>query len=454
MPMAAQAVTKHRDTLQHELEQQIRRADIAERALQLTRKALHDAQDANIQLEADLLTLRADNESLRSITLQAKATGSKQVETDQQGSSSLSSVSQELKQLQEQYDLLLHEKNTLSERYHKDYKRWNNFKRYHYHDERARASARDENGSSTPSRRSKGKRAPAIMSSPLKFGSPRSVPRRSRTAPRADAHAGSKIARLAIPDSPTGRLIAGSGTVTHLREQDDNPFSDTREADISSGDPHALATRPSLPSTPSKRAARLLSTEPLSPGAMNFQSSPSRKRIRLSPVPSVDKLGAPPSLPGIASSSILPPPRSMQYSCYKGKGRYAKQAEPPSLGESSRKPPAGFKYDEVVRGSRQRKHLHAGDCECCHEYYESVGPQPPRLQPPLWRSPPAARRDQAVHTPTASEDISSNIDAHKHEISRHRHQWQPPATPPGYWTIGFPDTQEIADINNAARQNP
>ncbi|KDQ59381.1 hypothetical protein JAAARDRAFT_107986, partial [Jaapia argillacea MUCL 33604] len=41
-------------------------------------------------------------------------------------------------------------------------------------------------------------------------------------------------------------------------------------------------------------------------------------------------------------------------------------------------------------------------------------------------------------------------DQHRKEISRHRHQWAPPSTPPGYWNIGFPDTQEAADINQQA----
>lgn len=44
------------------------------------------------------------------------------------------------------------------------------------------------------------------------------------------------------------------------------------------------------------------------------------------------------------------------------------------------------------------------------------------------------------------------IAAHKQEISRHRQQWERASTPPGYWNIGFPDTQEADAINERARE--
>ena len=42
------------------------------------------------------------------------------------------------------------------------------------------------------------------------------------------------------------------------------------------------------------------------------------------------------------------------------------------------------------------------------------------------------------------------IQRHMQEISRHRHNWAPPSTPPKYWSIGFPDTQEVEEINREA----
>jgi len=128
-------------------------------------------------------------------------------------------------------------------------------------------------------------------------------------------------------------------------------------------------------------------------------------------------------------------------------------------------------FEEVVRGKASRRTLNAADCEECRDYYEAVGPMPPRLQAPLWRTPP--RRQQHTHhraiaTHALSEDnvldgfnahqiamsrgSPSHVNAHRQEISRHRAQWAPPRTPPGYWDIGFPDTQAAAAINERAEE--
>lgn len=49
------------------------------------------------------------------------------------------------------------------------------------------------------------------------------------------------------------------------------------------------------------------------------------------------------------------------------------------------------------------------------------------------------------------EEVDEELAHHVHEISRHRNRWEAPATPPGYWDINFPDTQEAAAINLRAR---
>lgn len=41
---------------------------------------------------------------------------------------------------------------------------------------------------------------------------------------------------------------------------------------------------------------------------------------------------------------------------------------------------------------------------------------------------------------------------HRQAISRHRHHWERTKTPPGYWNIGIPDTQETEEINKQARE--
>jgi hypothetical protein len=50
------------------------------------------------------------------------------------------------------------------------------------------------------------------------------------------------------------------------------------------------------------------------------------------------------------------------------------------------------------------------------------------------------------------DDRREDIAAHKQAISRHRQQWTRAQTPPGYWNIGFPTTQEAQDINQRAQQ--
>ncbi|PCH37485.1 hypothetical protein WOLCODRAFT_84239 [Wolfiporia cocos MD-104 SS10] len=123
-----------------------------------------------------------------------------------------------------------------------------------------------------------------------------------------------------------------------------------------------------------------------------------------------------------------------------------------------------YQFSDVVRNKAQRRHLDAEDCECCRDYYEAVGPLPPRLQPPLWRSPegtPTKLAHKHKHLPARAPDFDAEqqqqqqqreIASHRQQISRHRQQWERSKTPPGYWEIGFPNTQEAAEINERARK--
>ncbi|KAH0582201.1 hypothetical protein J132_04152 [Termitomyces sp. J132] len=200
-----------------------------------------------------------------------------------------------------------------------------------------------------------------------------------------------------------------------------------------------------------------------------------------------------------SSTPANPPPTAPRgiedYSVYKGRGRYGKNVAAPKDSttinaqfeiDPSRNEGFDFQYDQVVRGKRDRKRMEAGDCECCRDYYEAVGPLPKRLQAPLWRSPlstpvkssprPCPRHGSGSKSASASKSKSENLSAnsnshrsntftrqydndkeneivsHRQAISRHRHHWERPKTPPGYWNIGFPDTQEAEEINEMARE--
>jgi hypothetical protein len=93
-----------------------------------------------------------------------------------------------------------------------------------------------------------------------------------------------------------------------------------------------------------------------------------------------------------------------------------------------------------------------------------VGPLPPRLEAPRWSSPPS--RAPSSPTLVASESAASHdyrnlderlgeqaeVSAHRQAVSRHRAQWERAPTPPGYWDIGFPDTQAVEKINERAAE--
>ncbi|TDL27298.1 hypothetical protein BD410DRAFT_413230 [Rickenella mellea] len=116
-----------------------------------------------------------------------------------------------------------------------------------------------------------------------------------------------------------------------------------------------------------------------------------------------------------------------------------------------------FQFDEVVRSKAKRRHLEAEDCECCRDYYNAMGPLPPRLVPPLWNSLSSSRvkplqsNDEHAESQADHELIERHpTEEHMRQISRHRHEWTRAATPPDYWTIGFPTTQEAENINKKA----
>jgi len=54
--------------------------------------------------------------------------------------------------------------------------------------------------------------------------------------------------------------------------------------------------------------------------------------------------------------------------------------------------------------------------------------------------------------PTPNLHRQSDIETHKKAISCHWHAWAQANTPPGYWEIGFPDTQAVGNINEKAEQ--
>ena len=73
-----------------------------------------------------------------------------------------------------------------------------------------------------------------------------------------------------------------------------------------------------------------------------------------------------------------------------------------------------FKFEEVVRKKHIRAQMHGVDCPCCSGYYNATKDVRPK------------------------ENTMQNI-------SRHRVWAKKQETPPGFWDVDFPTTQELLD---------
>ncbi|RXK36537.1 hypothetical protein M231_06196 [Tremella mesenterica] len=176
------------------------------------------------------------------------------------------------------------------------------------------------------------------------------------------------------------------------------------------------------------------------------------------------------------------------YAGYKGHGRYlppeeiTKRVQDEYEIDREKNDGVGYQYHEVKRRKVDRRQMHGGDCECCKDYYHAIGPIPRYNTGPIWKSPsPSPSPPSSLHTsrqkPLLTTDDHLNeihpdllkeefvgmetskkeknqkereIQEHQNKISRHREVWIRPPTPPGYWNIGFPTTQDVQEQNKKA----
>ncbi|KAE8212578.1 hypothetical protein CF327_g3791 [Tilletia walkeri] len=217
----------------------------------------------------------------------------------------------------------------------------------------------------------------------------------------------------------------------------------------------------------------------------------------------VDHTVSPAKTPGNASKQSVKTPStstSVGPSSSKGAVHRVRYDLDPALNRGE-----AYEYVEVIRGREARKNLIATDCLECKEWYERVGPPP---SPPGPVYPPytefgkqmqaareerkrresakgasassglpsharckhhgqadlasaRARGDEEVAGPSTSAVDTSDRDtvivyqiteedqrqAHRQAISRHRNTAPPSLTPPGYWNIAFPSTQQVREMN-------
>ena len=74
-----------------------------------------------------------------------------------------------------------------------------------------------------------------------------------------------------------------------------------------------------------------------------------------------------------------------------------------------------FKFEQVVRKKHLRAQMHGTDCACCSNYYN------------------------------ATKELNPSENNHQQQISRHRVWSKRPETPPGFWDVDFPNTQQLKE---------
>ncbi|CAG8522624.1 11102_t:CDS:2 [Racocetra fulgida] len=103
----------------------------------------------------------------------------------------------------------------------------------------------------------------------------------------------------------------------------------------------------------------------------------------------------------------------------------------PNLSETN------IRFNETVRKQSERRQLQGEDCRDCRRYYEITGPMP---------IPDATGLNRCGHT-NQVQSAELLMEARLHYTSKHRTKYSRAPTPPGFWRVGFPTSQELAETN-------
>jgi len=296
----------------------------------------------------------------------------------------------ELLILRQKYDQLLREKEELGERYQTHLRKWQEFKRWYLRD-LARSSIKTENSFSVDNVSAVQGSSMGVLGDELGLGN------------------------LIVKTEPFDSIV------------DPNERSPQSRPPINAAVPNSPVR--SLPSPVPSHYAQV----PVNSAQRCDQISTKRKRS-YSPTPPARDGCSPSSLPGSSLKLTSSSDRAGQHATHRH--------------EEEDRNYSAFPFSDVVRKQSTRKHLVAEDCSCCHDYYQVIEKVPQRPQPPSWRTP-------KKHKPFplfADEENWSAVDAHRQQISRHRVHWKGPQTPPKYWSIGFPSTQDAISINEQAEK--
>ncbi|CAG8740743.1 7117_t:CDS:2, partial [Cetraspora pellucida] len=103
----------------------------------------------------------------------------------------------------------------------------------------------------------------------------------------------------------------------------------------------------------------------------------------------------------------------------------------PNLAETT------VRFNETVRKQSERRQLQGEDCRDCRRYYEITGPMP---------IPDATGLNRCGHT-NQEQSAELLMEARLQYTSKHRTKYSRAPTPPGFWRVGFPTSQELAETN-------
>lgn len=68
----------------------------------------------------------------------------------------------------------------------------------------------------------------------------------------------------------------------------------------------------------------------------------------------------------------------------------------------------------------------------------------------MWRDDPSVSAATSPSKTDGDRSVAVDIEDHQNRVSRHREVWRRPPTPPDYWKIGFPTTQDVEKVNRQA----
>ncbi|KAI9452119.1 hypothetical protein BJY52DRAFT_1294656 [Lactarius psammicola] len=368
----------------------------------------------------------------------------------------------ELVALQDRYDALHADRNRLAHTLEENMRKYKRFKRWVFTTKlgippKADKDRVEERGaSSTPHPQAAikmlGNAYYAQKRTPTKFVA---SPRRSPLSPSRR-----------VLNTPQKRRVLSEGSPATLplkRTRDENDDGEETVEEFSQTQEDSQALTFWYPSTPSQRE-RVSKRSPTSCSSM-----PQHAPAPHSPPPQTKR-------PRRDVAELVPLAPTSAPAAPLSRYRRARGSSPPAINAEFEINPVAnagvpFAFDEVVRGRGHRHALGAGECEECRDWYAAVGPLPPRLEAPRWSSLSPApssptlvpsecdsttkKRDGASHGKGGARSTcsaSAGVSAHRQAVSRHRAQWERAPTPPGYWNIGFPDTQAVEKINEQAAE--